>query len=60
MNSPAFLVSERSDVTNTIAVVLGALVLGGLASDVVFNDTKASLFLAKKFLEFLEWIAFWR
>ena len=28
MNSPAFLVSERSDVTNTIAVVLGAMLDG--------------------------------
>ena len=46
--------------TNSIAVVLGILILGGIAADVIFNDTTALLFLAKKLYQLIEWIAFWR
>ena len=46
--------------TNSIAVVLGILILGGIAADVMFTDTTALLFLAKKLYQLIEWIAFWR
>ena len=46
--------------TNSIAVVLGILILGGIAADVMFNDATALLFLAKKLYQLIEWIAFWR
>lgn len=46
--------------TNTIAVVLGALILSAIAVDVMLFDTEYLLFLARKFDEFIEWLAFWR
>lgn len=46
--------------TNTIAVVLGVLILGALAIDVMVYGTEHILFLGRKFAEFLEWLAFWR
>ena len=46
--------------TNTIAVVLGVLILGALAIDIMVYGTEHILFLGRKFAEFLEWLAFWR
>jgi len=46
--------------TNTLAIWLTALVLGLLALDYALADFGASLFLARKGLELLEWLAFWR
>ncbi len=46
--------------TNTIAFYLGLVILVALGLDFVFNDFMASLFMARKFLELLNWIAFWR
>ena len=46
--------------TNPIAAVLGALILIALAIDVAFYGTEHLLFLARKFADLLEWLAFWR
>ena len=46
--------------TNTIAVFLIALLLAVLGIDAVFNDGSTTLLFAKKFLELIEWVAFWR
>lgn len=46
--------------TNPIAVVLVLIILSGLGADLVFNDGAATLVLVRKFVEFIEWIAFWR
>ena len=46
--------------TNPIAVFLVLLFLTGLGVDMLFNDSAASLLLAKKFFELIEWVAFWR
>ena len=46
--------------TNTIAVVLGVLILGALTIDVMFYGTEHLLFLGQKFADFIEWLAFWR
>ncbi len=46
--------------TNTLALILGALLLGAVAADSFLNDGQALLFLAKKFTELIEWVAFWR
>ncbi|MEP5153639.1 hypothetical protein [Planktotalea sp.] len=46
--------------TNPIAIVLGLILLGGIITDVVMSGGSNLLFLAKKFTEFTDWIAFWR
>jgi len=57
---PDFGVRRVFHVTNTLAVLLGAVILGGIAWDVAVNDSTNLVFLGKKLLEFIEWIAFWR
>jgi hypothetical protein len=46
--------------TNRIAIVLGLLILGGVAYDVLHNDLSGLLFLARKLMELIEYLAFWR
>jgi hypothetical protein len=46
--------------TNPIAIFLGALVLTALGLDMLFNSGTATLFLAQKFIDLIEWLAFWR
>ena len=46
--------------TNTIAVVLGGLILSAIAVDVLAFDSENLLFLARKLDAFIEWLAFWR
>lgn len=46
--------------TNTIAIVLAGLVVGGLVVDIVFFGGETLLFLGRKFLDLLTWVAFWR
>ncbi len=46
--------------TNRIALVLGLLILIALAVDIALVGTEHLVFLAKKFLELIEWVAFWR
>ena len=46
--------------TNTIAVFLGALILAGLAIDYAMADFAGSVFLTRKLIALIEWLAFWR
>ena len=46
--------------TNRIALFLGFFILVAIAIDVFLYGTEHLLFLAKKFAELIEWIAFWR
>lgn len=46
--------------TNQISIVLGLLILAGIGADMFLNDGSALLFLAKKFWDLSDWIAFWR
>ena len=46
--------------TNTLALILGTLILGAIFIDVTFNGTGHLIFLGKKLIELLEWLAFWR
>lgn len=46
--------------TNTIALILGLLILGGIAVDVLIYGNEHMLFLGRKFFDLLDWVAFWR
>ena len=46
--------------TNSIALSLGLLIIGALALDVMMYGSEHVIFLAKKMLELIEWLAFWR
>lgn len=46
--------------TNTTAIVLGLLLVGLMALDVLLFDTKHLVFLGKKLFDLIEWMAFWR
>lgn len=46
--------------TNPIAIVLALIILGMFGLDFMLNAGVGSLFLAKKFMAFTEWLAFWR
>lgn len=45
--------------TNRIAIVIVIVLLILLAADLHFKSG-ATLFLSRKFVELLEWLAFWR
>lgn len=46
--------------SNTLALVLGLMILGSIAADVVLCGSEHLVFLGKKLFEFIEWLAFWR
>jgi len=46
--------------TNRIAIILGLIIVAGLAFDMIRNDGAGLLFLGRKFIEFVEYLAFWR
>jgi hypothetical protein len=46
--------------TNPLAIFLGLLVTILIITDIVLTDGLTLLFLARKFTEFTEWMAFWR
>ena len=46
--------------TNPIAVFLAVLILAGLGADLILNDGEATMVLARKFFDLIEWVAFWR
>ncbi|WP_208354540.1 hypothetical protein [Pseudaestuariivita rosea] len=46
--------------TNKIALGLGLMVLGFFAIDYVVFDAANTVFLARKFIDFVDYIAFWR
>ncbi|MET4102029.1 hypothetical protein ABIE58_001457 [Roseovarius sp. MBR-78] len=46
--------------TNRIAIVLGLMLIGALAYDVLQDDASGVLFLARKLMALIEYLAFWR
>lgn len=46
--------------SNTLALVLGLMVLGAIVGDAALFDSEHLLFLGKKLSAFIEWLAFWR
>lgn len=46
--------------TNRIAVFLALLIIAGLGWDYLYNDMQAAFFLARKTVDLIEWLAFWR
>ena len=46
--------------TNRLALILGAIVLSALIIDMMFFGMDHLIFLSKKLMELIEWIAFWR
>jgi hypothetical protein len=46
--------------TNTIAVLLGLFLVALLGFDYLQYDGANALFLSRKFVELIEWMAFWR
>ena len=45
--------------TNTIALWLGLFLLAGIIADFALNGGSALMFLARKFLDLVEWVDFW-
>lgn len=46
--------------TNRIALILAVLLIGAIAVDVFLFGTEHLIFLSKKMLDLIEWLAFWR
>jgi hypothetical protein len=46
--------------TNTLAIGLGGIILIGLGADVLLNDSQSTLFLGRKLIDLIEYVAFWR
>ncbi len=49
-----------SIMTNTIALVLGILIVLALIADQIWLDGAGALLLAREFAQMIEWMAFWR
>jgi hypothetical protein len=50
----------QSGMTNTVAIWLGVLIVGFFLLDQFVLDLGAGLFLAKRGLDLIEYLAFWR
>ncbi len=46
--------------TNRLAIVLGAVIVGLIVLDLVLFGTEHLVFLSKKIIDLIEWMAFWR
>lgn len=46
--------------TNKIAAALFLSIVAAIAFDVLAYDSEHLLFLARKFVRFIDWLAFWR
>jgi hypothetical protein len=58
---PDLTVSAKArDMTNLIAISLGGIILVALGLDIIFNDGTAVLFVGRKLIDFIEYLAFWR
>jgi len=45
--------------TNTIAFWLGLFLVAGIIADLALNSGSALMFLARKFIDLIEWVDFW-
>jgi len=46
--------------TNALALVLAILIVALVAADTIWNDHQASLFLARRAIDLIQQLAFWR
>lgn len=46
--------------TNRIALFLAIMLIGAMTADVMWYGTQHMIFLSKKMMELMEWMAFWR
>ncbi len=46
--------------TNTIALYLGAALALAIGADLLANEGAALMFTLRKFVDLVEWVAFWR
>ena len=46
--------------TNQIALYLAALLALAIGADLIFNGGVADMFMMRKFVDLVEWVAFWR
>ncbi len=46
--------------TNRIAISLAVVILGMLGADILYNDSAGLVFLGRKLIVFIEYLAFWR
>ena len=46
--------------TNRLAVWIGLILLAAAIADFALNGGSAVTFLVRKFLDLIEWVAFWR
>jgi hypothetical protein len=46
--------------TNRIAIAFAILIVSGLILDLALTQGAAFVFLAKKFLDLVDWLEFWR
>jgi hypothetical protein len=46
--------------TNSIAIGLGILILGGIGIDAFLTGGEGFFFVARKGIDLIEWMAFWR
>jgi hypothetical protein len=46
--------------TDRIALWIGLILLAGIIADLALNGGSALAFLARKFIDLIEWVAFWR
>ena len=50
----------RAVLTNRIALWIGLILLAAGIADFALNGGAATTFLMRKFLDMIEWVAFWR
>lgn len=46
--------------TNRLAIILGLILIALFTADVMWYGKEHMIFLGKKMLELIEWLAFWR
>lgn len=46
--------------TNSLAITIGLIVTALVSVDVLMYGTEHLLFLGKRLIELIEWLAFWR
>lgn len=46
--------------TNRLAIILGTVIVLSFVIDLAANNGAVTLFLSKRLLELIEWLAFWR
>ena len=51
---------RRGALTDRIALWLGLILAAAILADLALNGGSALLFLLRKFLDLVEWVAFWR